>query len=115
MISGCHSKVKDIAGQTFDRLTVVGFAEMRSGEAHWHCRCLCGTEKVVNGVRLRSGALMWMPGPRDHLQAPEGQAPPFIEDPLRERPRVHTREHVLEAVSVPRSAIPQVPSLQGGE
>jgi hypothetical protein len=49
--------MKDMTGQTFGRLTVIGYAGSTSqGTACWSCRCECG--KIVASVRgwcLRSG------------------------------------------------------------
>jgi hypothetical protein len=39
---------KDITGQKFGRLTVVGSL----GGSRWRCRCDCGTEKDVTGANL---------------------------------------------------------------
>lgn len=46
----------NLKGQKFGRLTVLD-DEPRSikGYRWWHCRCDCGTEKWVNGSRLKSG------------------------------------------------------------
>ncbi len=47
---------KDLVGQRFERLTVVSLAEKRDGRPRWACRCDCGTEVVVAGNHLKSGA-----------------------------------------------------------
>lgn len=44
-------RVVDISGQTFGRVTVVTYA----GKSLWLCRCVCGTEKLLHGKRLRTG------------------------------------------------------------
>ena len=41
----------DLTGQRFGLLTVLEFV----GQTHWKCRCLCGSEKVINGPNLRYG------------------------------------------------------------
>lgn len=50
---------RDLTGQTFGRLTVIGFAGMRpfSTQSHacWRCRCACGREKVVMACNLLGG------------------------------------------------------------
>lgn len=47
---------KDLTGQTFGRLTVLGFAGAApNGNATWRCRCACGNLTVVDGYRLRKG------------------------------------------------------------
>ncbi|MCK5608150.1 hypothetical protein KAR91_40085, partial [Candidatus Pacearchaeota archaeon] len=46
-----------LAGQRFGSWTVVGEAKKRkSGTVAWLCRCTCGTERVVSGPSLKSGA-----------------------------------------------------------
>jgi hypothetical protein len=46
----------DLTGQTFERLTVISFVDRgKSGDARWHCRCLCGNEKVVLASNLKLG------------------------------------------------------------
>ena len=50
--------IKDISGQTFGRLIVIGFhgqEESRRREALWDCRCMCGNEIIARGGDLRSG------------------------------------------------------------
>ena len=37
----------DLAGQTFGRLRVVGFAKILNGCSAWHCQCECGNKVVV--------------------------------------------------------------------
>lgn len=48
--------VKNIAGQTFGRLTVINFVDCdRFNNARWLCRCECGNEKIVSRNCLISG------------------------------------------------------------
>ena len=50
------SKVIDLTGQRFGRLTVIeraGSDKKRS--ATWHCQCDCGNEKVISSSNLISG------------------------------------------------------------
>lgn len=54
------SKVIDLVGQKFGRLTVLeqaGYYTRPNGkrEAHWKCICDCGTTKIVRGSALRGG------------------------------------------------------------
>ncbi len=50
------SKVIDLTGMRFGRLTVLGRAENRDRKrAMWLCKCDCGDEKIVWGYSLRSG------------------------------------------------------------
>jgi hypothetical protein len=44
-------------GRTFERLTVLSFAEETTGRAHkYKCRCQCGKVVIVLGASLRRGA-----------------------------------------------------------
>lgn len=49
--------VKDIAGQTFGRLSVLGRAPSPNGarRAYWLCQCTCGAKAIARGSHLRSG------------------------------------------------------------
>lgn len=47
----------DLTSNVYDRLTVLGFAEMRQGRSFWRCRCTCGNECVVNGADLKLGKI----------------------------------------------------------
>lgn len=60
--------IEDLTGQTFGRLTVIGRdierdqqerdeKGVRSGNAHWLCRCSCGNPKMASvlGYRLKCG------------------------------------------------------------
>jgi hypothetical protein len=50
------SRIIDLTGQKYGRLTVIKKAEKsENGRAFWHCRCECGNEKTVLGKDLRSG------------------------------------------------------------
>lgn len=50
---------RDLTGVRFSRLTIVGWAGKRQESPlhhYWHCRCDCGTEKVICYAALSSGA-----------------------------------------------------------
>ena len=50
------TKIRDLTGQTFGKLTVVSFAGSdKRGNAKWLCKCECGNEKAVRGGLLTSG------------------------------------------------------------
>ena len=50
------SKIIDLTGQKFNRLTVISRAENTSeGRAQWNCVCECGEKTVVSGKSLRNG------------------------------------------------------------
>lgn len=52
------SKLKDLTGQTFGALTVVGRGpNTPRGQATWNCRCACGKVKTINGEHLRNGVI----------------------------------------------------------
>lgn len=44
-----------LAGRRFDRLVVIGLADMRSGRSIWHCKCDCGATLEVLGTSLQTG------------------------------------------------------------
>ena len=48
---------KDITGQRFNRLLVLGESNQRDhvGAMYWRCQCDCGNLLETTGVRLRSG------------------------------------------------------------
>lgn len=46
---------KDITGQKYNRLVVLGFAGRIRGGSYWKCRCDCGAEVVVRGAQLKNG------------------------------------------------------------
>ena len=48
-------KPYDITGQRFGRVTVERFAQMRNGNAYWHCRCDCGGSAIIAACHLKSG------------------------------------------------------------
>jgi len=49
-----HQKVpaKDLTGERFNRLLVLGYAGKRGGYHYWRCRCDCGKEKVIRQYYL---------------------------------------------------------------
>lgn len=50
------SKLKDITGQKFGKLTVLyRNGSNANGVAKWQCRCECGKECIVQGRNLRNG------------------------------------------------------------
>lgn len=46
---------KDIAGQTFGRLTVLEYTRSVNASAWWKCLCACGKEVEIEGYAMRSG------------------------------------------------------------
>lgn len=52
---GC-SRIKDLTGQTFGRLTVLGqLPGRRWGYSIWDCSCLCGNRVALASINLRQG------------------------------------------------------------
>ena len=48
------SRVKDLTGMKFGRLTVVEFADLtKTKQARWLCRCDCGNEKIYRANDLK--------------------------------------------------------------
>lgn len=47
-------KRKDLTGQRFVRLTVLGPAYSKNGRWYWNCKCECGNSTVVIGRNLTS-------------------------------------------------------------
>lgn len=50
-----HPQIKDLTGQRFGRLVVLGFAGQRKSRSYWICRCACGTVVNVGAANLRRG------------------------------------------------------------
>jgi len=48
-------KIRDLTGKVFGSWTVLGLAGRRNNRTFWHCRCICGAERDVNGVNLVNG------------------------------------------------------------
>lgn len=50
------SKVNNLTGLRFNRLTVIEQAESTTtGRSRWLCKCDCGSEKIITGTVLLSG------------------------------------------------------------
>ena len=50
------SKVINMVGQTYGKLTVIERAENdKFGKAQWLCQCECGNQKIIAGASLRRG------------------------------------------------------------
>jgi hypothetical protein len=49
------SKIKDLTGQRFGRLTVIGLSGRLNGGAAWLCKCDCGNKKVIASKSLVTG------------------------------------------------------------
>lgn len=51
------SRLIDLTGQRFGRLTVVEKAPSTGGQAEWICECDCGNIKKIKGGHLRNGVI----------------------------------------------------------
>ena len=50
------AKIKDLTGQRFGLLVVLGIGEQVGNHAYkWFCRCDCGIVKQIKGGNLKSG------------------------------------------------------------
>lgn len=49
------SKIKDLTGQKFTRLTVIGLHEIRARKSYWNCVCECGNNLTTRSDALTSG------------------------------------------------------------
>lgn len=53
---GCNSsRLKDLTGQRFGRLTVIKRAENKGNKTMWLCKCDCGNEVISEGSSLKNG------------------------------------------------------------
>lgn len=55
---GCETRLIDLKGQKFGRLTVIERAKDKKGKTYWHCKCECGDEKDVCASHLTSGKIV---------------------------------------------------------
>jgi hypothetical protein len=52
-------KIKDLSGQKFSRITVISLNRSgNGGKTYWNCICECGSEKVIRGDGIVSGAVL---------------------------------------------------------
>ena len=49
------SKIIDLTGKKFNRLTVIDFAYVKNGRIYWNCICECKNKSIVPTSDLRSG------------------------------------------------------------
>ena len=50
------SKILDLKGKTFNRLTVIERVDSdKKGQSMWLCKCDCGTVKIIQGYCLKKG------------------------------------------------------------
>lgn len=51
------SKIDDLTGKRFGRLTVIGIKETNTRKTYWTCRCDCGNLKDVRSDSLKAGRI----------------------------------------------------------
>lgn len=51
------SRVIDLTGQRFGRLTVVQFYQRKNGRTFWKCQCTCGNQTISRADALKSGSV----------------------------------------------------------
>lgn len=51
------NKVRDLTGQRFGRLVVIGIDERNTKKTYWNCLCDCGNIKSVRSDSLQCGAI----------------------------------------------------------
>lgn len=55
---GCVTKLNNISGMKFGKLTVISRADSKNNMTYWHCLCDCGIEKDVLASHLTSGKIV---------------------------------------------------------
>ena len=55
LFPGCQKRIKDLRGDRYGMLTVLGYAGKRDGKVMWACRCDCGQTGIFAGQNLISG------------------------------------------------------------
>ena len=50
-------RIKDLTGQKFGKLTVIGLKDTESRKTYWYCECECGNIKAVRSDSLLCGAI----------------------------------------------------------
>jgi hypothetical protein len=49
------SKIQDLTGQKFNKLTLISFIELRNHKSYWLCKCDCGKEIALVGTMVVNG------------------------------------------------------------
>lgn len=55
--SKINNKIKNEINNRYGKLKVISFAYTKNSFAYWNCKCDCGTEMIVRGNSLRTGAV----------------------------------------------------------
>lgn len=50
------SKMSDLTGKIFNRLTVVSYSHTHQGNSYWLCKCECSNETIVAGCKLTTSS-----------------------------------------------------------
>ena len=45
----------NLLNKTFEKLTVVKFANITNNDSYWLCKCDCGNIKVIRGISIKKG------------------------------------------------------------
>ncbi len=53
-----HARFIDLTGRVFERITVLERVFNHPRRTEWMCRCICGTEKVIDGKHLKRGKIL---------------------------------------------------------
>lgn len=62
------SKVDDLAGKRYGKLTVLHRVDKRGKNSAWYCKCDCGNEKEISAVALKRGQKSCGCSMYDHYQ-----------------------------------------------
>src|SRR5258708_7413850 len=49
------TKLIDLTDQKFEKLLVIEAVKDKRGWTVWRCLCDCGTERIIEGIKLRKG------------------------------------------------------------
>ena len=52
---GCNSKIKDISGNIYGYINVIGFAYTKTSHSYWNCQCICGQRLIIPKNNLKRG------------------------------------------------------------
>lgn len=90
------TKVQDLTGQTFGRLSVIERAENRGGRRYWLCSCECGKQKEVEAQNLKSGRVLSCGCLRDSNMSRIGKTNQTHGQSVRETPEYRAWRHIVQ-------------------
>lgn len=47
-----NKRIKDLTGNVYDRLTVIGYSHSENGKTYWECLCSCDAEKPIEERKI---------------------------------------------------------------